>query len=245
MVALTPAAVKRLEATSGVSFGLSDEDLAKPFIEMSGGAHRRRGGRPARHPGRRGGQGDRRPPGRGRRARRVGERARAIAVGALRYQMARQSRNRVLAFDFDEALAFEGDTGPYLQYSRCALARSSTSWPSTAWPAPPRGRRRRGRPRDPDGLLGGWSWPVGAPTRWSPRPSHPRVLAPRLPRHDLAMLFQSSTTTTRCCTPPTRRPASSAAPSSASSPPPSPTSSKRCSASRCRGDVGGTVASGL
>jgi len=44
-------------------------------------------------------------------------RARAIAVGALRYQMARQGRNRVLAFDFDEALAFEGDTGPYLQYS--------------------------------------------------------------------------------------------------------------------------------
>ena len=31
--------------------------------------------------------------------------------------MARQGRNRVLAFDFDEALAFEGDTGPYLQYS--------------------------------------------------------------------------------------------------------------------------------
>jgi arginyl-tRNA synthetase len=31
--------------------------------------------------------------------------------------MARQSRNRVLAFDFTEALAFEGDTGPYLQYS--------------------------------------------------------------------------------------------------------------------------------
>ena len=38
-------------------------------------------------------------------------------MGALRYLMARQSRNRVLAFDFDEALAFEGDTGPYLQYS--------------------------------------------------------------------------------------------------------------------------------
>ncbi len=38
-------------------------------------------------------------------------------MGALRYQMARQGRNRVLAFDFDEALAFEGDTGPYLQYS--------------------------------------------------------------------------------------------------------------------------------
>ncbi|MFN3413288.1 MAG: DALR anticodon-binding domain-containing protein, partial [Thermoanaerobaculum sp.] len=44
-------------------------------------------------------------------------RARDIAVGALRYQMARQGRNRILAFDFAEALAFEGDTGPYLQYS--------------------------------------------------------------------------------------------------------------------------------
>jgi arginyl-tRNA synthetase len=47
----------------------------------------------------------------------VADLAQAIAVGALRYLMARQSRNRVLAFDFDEALAFEGDTGPYLQYS--------------------------------------------------------------------------------------------------------------------------------
>jgi len=47
----------------------------------------------------------------------VADRSRAIAVGALRYLMARQSRNRILAFDFDEALAFEGDTGPYLQYS--------------------------------------------------------------------------------------------------------------------------------
>ena len=47
----------------------------------------------------------------------IAGRAQAIAVGALRYLMARQSRNRVLAFDFDEALSFEGDTGPYLQYS--------------------------------------------------------------------------------------------------------------------------------
>jgi arginyl-tRNA synthetase len=50
-------------------------------------------------------------------------RARAIAVGALRYLMARQSRNRVLAFDFAEALAFEGDTGPYLQYSAVRAAK--------------------------------------------------------------------------------------------------------------------------
>jgi arginyl-tRNA synthetase len=107
-----------IEERSGTSFGLTDEEMAKTTIEMSG----RRGigvradefldvlvdaaedaiverlsggGAPAD----------------------VAERARAIAVGALRYLMARQSRNRVLAFDFDEALAFEGDTGPYLQYS--------------------------------------------------------------------------------------------------------------------------------
>ncbi len=43
--------------------------------------------------------------------------AHAIAVGALRYFMVRFSRNTVLAFDFDEALTFEGETGPYLQYS--------------------------------------------------------------------------------------------------------------------------------
>jgi len=118
MVALTPAAVRVIEERTEKSFGLTNEEMAKAYIEMSG----RRGigvkadefldvltdaaedsiverlqgaGAPAD----------------------VADRARAIAVGALRYLMARQSRNRVLAFDFDEALAFEGDTGPYLQYS--------------------------------------------------------------------------------------------------------------------------------
>ena len=118
MVALTPAAVRVIEERTDTSFGLSDEEMGKSYIEMSG----RRGigvkadefldvlvdaaedavvsrldgtGTPAD----------------------VSDRARAIAVGALRYLMARQSRNRVLAFDFAEALAFEGDTGPYLQYS--------------------------------------------------------------------------------------------------------------------------------
>src|SRR5260370_29968852 len=42
---------------------------------------------------------------------------RAIAFGALRYFLLRFGRNKVIAFDFDEALSFEGDTGPYLQYS--------------------------------------------------------------------------------------------------------------------------------
>src|SRR5262249_58828294 len=43
--------------------------------------------------------------------------ARAIAVGALRYFLLKFGRNKIIAFDFDEALNFEGDTGPYLQYS--------------------------------------------------------------------------------------------------------------------------------
>jgi arginyl-tRNA synthetase len=43
--------------------------------------------------------------------------ARSIAVGALRYFLLKFRRNKVIAFDFDEAVSFEGDTGPYLQYS--------------------------------------------------------------------------------------------------------------------------------
>jgi arginyl-tRNA synthetase len=43
--------------------------------------------------------------------------AEQIAVGALRYFMLKYTRNSVIAFDFDEALSFEGETGPYLQYS--------------------------------------------------------------------------------------------------------------------------------
>jgi arginyl-tRNA synthetase len=118
MVALTPAAVRLIEDRSGTLFGLSDEEMDKAFIEMSG----RRGigvradefldiltaaaGDAIAERAGEGGAADELPA-----------RAQAIAVGALRYLMARQSRNRVLAFDFDEALSFEGDTGPYLQYS--------------------------------------------------------------------------------------------------------------------------------
>ncbi len=118
MVALTPAAVRTIEERTDTSFGLSDEEMAKSYVEMSG----RRGI---------GVKADefldvltdaaedsivKRLAGGGAPAD-VSDRAKAIAVGSLRYLMARQSRNRVLAFDFDEALAFEGDTGPYLQYS--------------------------------------------------------------------------------------------------------------------------------
>lgn len=40
-----------------------------------------------------------------------------IARGALRYFMLKYSRNSLIIFDVDEALSFEGETGPYLQYS--------------------------------------------------------------------------------------------------------------------------------
>jgi len=40
-----------------------------------------------------------------------------IAVAALRYFLLKFSRNVIIAFDFKEALAFEGETGPYLQYT--------------------------------------------------------------------------------------------------------------------------------
>jgi len=43
--------------------------------------------------------------------------ARMIAVAALRYFLLKFTRRIIIAFDFKEALAFEGETGPYLQYS--------------------------------------------------------------------------------------------------------------------------------
>ena len=40
-----------------------------------------------------------------------------IAVGALRYFMLKYTKPSVIAFDFKDALSFEGDTGPYAQYA--------------------------------------------------------------------------------------------------------------------------------
>jgi arginyl-tRNA synthetase len=111
MVALSPAACEEL----GIK--LSDEDRKKPYIEMSG----RKGlGVKAddlinrlendaleevkvRHPEL--AEADQR------------ETAHAIAVGALRYFLLKFTRNSVIAFDFKEALSFEGETGPYCQYA--------------------------------------------------------------------------------------------------------------------------------
>ncbi len=40
-----------------------------------------------------------------------------IAIGALRYFLLKFTRNSVIAFDLQEALSFEGETGPYVQYA--------------------------------------------------------------------------------------------------------------------------------
>ncbi|HEX8766123.1 MAG TPA: arginine--tRNA ligase [Candidatus Acidoferrum sp.] len=43
--------------------------------------------------------------------------AHAIAVGALRFFLLKVTRNSIIAFDFKDALSFEGETGPYCQYA--------------------------------------------------------------------------------------------------------------------------------
>jgi arginyl-tRNA synthetase len=41
----------------------------------------------------------------------------SISIGALRYFLLRFTRSTVIAFDFEDALSFEGETGPYVQYA--------------------------------------------------------------------------------------------------------------------------------
>ena len=43
--------------------------------------------------------------------------AEQIGVAAVRYFLIKYSRTTVIAFDIDEALSFEGESGPYLQYA--------------------------------------------------------------------------------------------------------------------------------
>ena len=111
MVALSPTACEEL----GIE--LSEEDRKRPYIEMSG----RKGlgvkaddlinrleydalsEVKARHPD--------------LSAKETLDTAHAIAVGALRYFLLKFTRNSVIAFDFKEALSFEGETGPYCQYA--------------------------------------------------------------------------------------------------------------------------------
>ncbi|MGA9797727.1 MAG: arginine--tRNA ligase [Terriglobales bacterium] len=116
MVALTPRCAAEL------GYQLSDEDKSRPYIEVSG---RKGFGVKAddlldrliasakdevdsRHP-------------QLTEAERVTI-ATQIAVGALRYFMLKFTKSSVIAFDFKEALSFEGETGPYAQY---AVVRAS------------------------------------------------------------------------------------------------------------------------
>jgi arginyl-tRNA synthetase len=59
--------------------------------------------------------------------------AHAIAVGALRFFLLKFTRNAIIAFDFKDALSFEGETGPYCQY---AVVRARSIWRKDAERSP-------------------------------------------------------------------------------------------------------------
>ena len=116
MVALTPRCAAEL------GYRLSEEDKGRSWIEVSG-----RKGFGVKADGlldaliaSAGKEVDARHP-------ELGEAERAsiatqVAIGALRYFMLKFTKQSVIAFDFKDALSFEGDTGPYAQY---AVVRAS------------------------------------------------------------------------------------------------------------------------
>jgi arginyl-tRNA synthetase len=111
MVALTPRCAVEL------GYEVSAEDLARPYIEVSG---RKGFGVKAddlidKLIAATRAEVDARQTGRDEAERqRIAEQ---IAIGALRYFMLKFTRNSVIAFDFKDALSFEGETGPYIQYA--------------------------------------------------------------------------------------------------------------------------------
>jgi arginyl-tRNA synthetase len=111
MVALTPRCAVELGYT------VSEEDLARPYIEVSG---RKGFGVKAddlidKLIAATRAEVDARQTGRDEAERQLI--AGQIAIGALRYFMLKFTRNSVIAFDFKDALSFEGETGPYIQYA--------------------------------------------------------------------------------------------------------------------------------
>src|SRR4029079_670506 len=111
MVALSPRACEEL----GIE--LSEEDRARPFIEMSGrkGLGVKADDLISRLEGDALHEVSTRHPELSASEQQVT--AHQIAVGALRYFLLKFTRNSVIAFDFKEALSFEGETGPYCQYA--------------------------------------------------------------------------------------------------------------------------------
>ncbi|MDG6913990.1 MAG: arginine--tRNA ligase [Nitrososphaerota archaeon] len=53
----------------------------------------------------------------------VDEVAEAVAVAALRYELLKQDPDKMIVFDMDDALQFQGDTGPYLVYTYARARR--------------------------------------------------------------------------------------------------------------------------
>jgi arginyl-tRNA synthetase len=49
--------------------------------------------------------------------------AEAVAVSALRYELLKQDPDKMIIFDMEEALRFQGDTGPYLLYTYARARR--------------------------------------------------------------------------------------------------------------------------
>jgi arginyl-tRNA synthetase len=111
MVALTPRCAVEL------GYDVSADDLARPYIEVSG---RKGFGVKADDlidkliAATRAEVDSRQTGSDGQVRQRIAEQ---IAIGALRYFMLKFTRNSVIAFDFKDALSFEGDTGPYIQYA--------------------------------------------------------------------------------------------------------------------------------
>jgi arginyl-tRNA synthetase len=59
--------------------------------------------------------------------------AKSVGIGAMKYGMLKVSPEKVIFFDWEEALRLEGNTGPYLQYAftRCSgILRKSKKWKS-------------------------------------------------------------------------------------------------------------------
>ena len=53
----------------------------------------------------------------------VAEVAESVAVAALRYELLKQDPDKMIVFDIEDALRFQGDTGPYLQYTYARARR--------------------------------------------------------------------------------------------------------------------------
>lgn len=128
MVALSPAACTEL----GIE--LSEEDRARPYIEMSG--RKGLGVKADDLIERLESDAMREVSSRHAELSRdeQSQTAHDIAVGALRYFLLKFTRNSVIAFDFKEALSFEGETGPYCQYAAVRANSIFRKLPSEAIP---------------------------------------------------------------------------------------------------------------